>query len=1240
MNDHHLRQLKQAALDLAAPLDLPALAQVLAARAADLLAASYTAVYAVDLAHSGPPDRLAERGVLAGPAEHAQDTAELLSFLVGRTTAGEGLFQVGGDEPAIWAALAVPLRWRDQLLGVLLAYGPAFDEDARAVAELLAAQAAAAWGQARVHAAGQRQAERLAALYRAGQALTHTLTADEIYRATYAALSPWLPADIFAFLRRTDAAGPLEPVLVMQHGLRRPASAAARLVALAESALSAGQPVRVGRAAEWPALAAPHSDALCPEAAVAVPLTVGDEVLGALVSAADRPHAFGPEDVPPLVMLAHQAAAALANAQAFHTTRQQLAQLTILHEITLAAAAAAGMDEVVAEATQVLSRRLDFDVIGVGLLDKSGQHYYAHPSYVRHRRVGSWPQALPVTRGLVGLALRQGAPVRVGAVRGHPDYWVDDPEVQSELVVPLKVGERVIGALNAESYQPHAFSAADEHLLTVVAGVLAPLIENAQRRDQAEHQARDLDLVTRVQEAASASLDVHAVLKAIVTQMGQALDVSSAYVNEVAGDLVTTVAEYYGPGANAHERVSDMYVTYPVTQFMTALNTLTTGRPALVALSDPATLPIEREHLLDYGAQVVLVVPLLRQGRALGYVELWESRHDRRFSEAEINLAQALAAGAAAALENARLYTAARRHAEQMRLVNEIGRDITGILDVDALVAQVCHRLEGAFGYYHAQLGLIAGGEVVFAARLDERRGRAFPEQRYPLDGLGVIEWVARESQPRYVAQAEANPPLPAGTVPLPLALALAEVVVPLLAHGRTLGVLAVQVNQLGRVGPEEIATLEAISGQVAVAIDNARLFDEARRRTAEVTALLTTTLAVTSSLELHPRLQAIILHARDLVGGDSATVYQFSADRAVLLPIVALDDLYAEETLADRVAVGDGLVGYVAKTGVGEIFNRADLHPRMQIIPGTPLTPESLMAVPLKLGDRTTGVVVVYREGERAFTRHDFDLLSSFAAQAAVAIENAELYQTLRERAEHLQATYNELAEMDHLKDEMVQNISHELRTPLTFLKSYVDLLLGGDLGPLLPEQQRSLGVVRDKTDLLVRLVGDIITLQAVTPATIARLPLDLLKLARGAAEGVAAMAHEAGVNIATDLPPNPILVRGDALRLTQVFDNLLGNALKFTPAGGTIHLSMRPEEAWVRVEIRDTGIGIPAQYVERVFDRFYQVDGSARRRRGGIGLGLAICKLIVEVHGGHIGVESQEGAGSNFYFVLPRAD
>jgi signal transduction histidine kinase len=342
---------------------------------------------------------------------------------------------------------------------------------------------------------------------------------------------------------------------------------------------------------------------------------------------------------------------------------------------------------------------------------------------------------------------------------------------------------------------------------------------------------------------------------------------------------------------------------------------------------------------------------------------------------------------------------------------------------------------------------------------------------------------------------------------------------------------------------------------------------------------------------------------------------------------------------MVDVVTVGEGVIGAVVQRGVGEMVNRVDLDPRAVTIPGTPEEPESLLAIPLAVDERVIGLMAVYRESLLEFDQHHFDLISSFAAQAAVAIENAELYETARERANSLQAAYEELAEMDRLKDELVQNISHELRTPLTFLKSYVDLLLTEALGPLLPEQAHSLRIVQGKTESLVRLVNDIITLQAVTPATLKLAPLDLLALARGAADGVAAMAREAGVAVAVDLPDAPVPVVGDPLRLTQVLDNLLGNAVKFTGQGGRIDLKVRAEAAQVRVEVCDTGVGIAPENAARIFDRFYQVDGTATRRRGGIGLGLAICKLIVEVHGGTIGVDSQLGRGSCFYFTLPLA-
>jgi phosphoserine phosphatase RsbU/P len=267
-------------------------------------------------------------------------------------------------------------------------------------------------------------------------------------------------------------------------------------------------------------------------------------------------------------------------------------------------------------------------------------------------------------------------------------------------------------------------------------------------------------------------------------------------------------------------------------------------------LDDDSATPAEREHLRLFGGQTALVVPLLRKSGPLGFVKLWESRRDRRFADSEIQLARTLAGHAANALENAKLYEAARRRADQMRLVNEIGRDLGGISEVESLLELVCRRLENTFGYYHAKLGLLTDNELVFPERLDERRGRLLPTARVPLEAGGLIARAVLHRQPCLapdVAQDPhflPNPQLP-GT--------RSEVAVPVMAHSRILGVLDVQSDRVGDFRPDDIATLEAIAGLVAVALDNARLLGEARQRAAEDSGLMATAMALGTS-PMRPR--------------------------------------------------------------------------------------------------------------------------------------------------------------------------------------------------------------------------------------------------------------------------------------------------------------------------------------------------------------------------------------------------
>jgi signal transduction histidine kinase len=229
-------------------------------------------------------------------------------------------------------------------------------------------------------------------------------------------------------------------------------------------------------------------------------------------------------------------------------------------------------------------------------------------------------------------------------------------------------------------------------------------------------------------------------------------------------------------------------------------------------------------------------------------------------------------------------------------------------------------------------------------------------------------------------------------------------------------------------------------------------------------------------------------------------------------------------------------------------------------------------------------------------------------------------------------------LKEADRLKDEVLQNVSHELRTPLTFVKGYVDLLLDGNAGPLTEEQQAYLGIVAEKTDIIARLVEDIMFLDQAGRLPGKKVPVSLVRVARRALRGWAATAEKVHLtlveNLSDDLPP----VAGDEGRLLQVFDNLLSNAIKFSPRGGQIVVTIANAGPMVQASVSDEGIGISKDQHERIFQRFYQVDGSAQRRFRGTGLGLAIVKRIIEMHEGQVWVESEPGRGSSFYFTIPK--
>ncbi|MDB4948570.1 MAG: domain S-box [Gemmatimonadetes bacterium] len=231
------------------------------------------------------------------------------------------------------------------------------------------------------------------------------------------------------------------------------------------------------------------------------------------------------------------------------------------------------------------------------------------------------------------------------------------------------------------------------------------------------------------------------------------------------------------------------------------------------------------------------------------------------------------------------------------------------------------------------------------------------------------------------------------------------------------------------------------------------------------------------------------------------------------------------------------------------------------------------------------------------------------------------------------------ERREMDRIRDEFVSMVSHELRTPLTALRASLGLLRAGHAGPLTAQEERLFAMAVRNTDRLVRLIHDILDVEHLESgqATLERVPVPALRLVADAVETVRGLADDAGVRLEVAVADGAV-VHADADRAVQTLVNLLGNAVKFSPAVSVVRVEAEPVPGQVLFRVRDEGRGIPADKLEQVFERFRQVDSSDTREKGGTGLGLAICRRIVEQHGGRIWAESEPGRGSVFSFTLPR--
>jgi signal transduction histidine kinase len=257
-------------------------------------------------------------------------------------------------------------------------------------------------------------------------------------------------------------------------------------------------------------------------------------------------------------------------------------------------------------------------------------------------------------------------------------------------------------------------------------------------------------------------------------------------------------------------------------------------------------------------------------------------------------------------------------------------------------------------------------------------------------------------------------------------------------------------------------------------------------------------------------------------------------------------------------------------------------------------------------------------------FTADHERLAEGVATWAAVALENARLYKAVREASQ--------------LKDEFLATLSHELRTPLNAILGYARMLRSGQID--VTKQARAIEIIERNATSLAQIVEDVLDVSRITAGKVVLnlQPTDPAEIIRNSILSVAPAAEARGVQIDTFVHPDVGQILADADRLQQVLWNLLSNAVKFTGRGGRVHVQLQRSEGVVEIVVSDTGIGIPAEFLPFLFDRFRQADSKTTREQGGLGLGLAIARNFIEMHGGTISASSPgEGEGSTFRVILP---